>query len=579
MRIQRGKRGRKGAYALVMVLLLAAVSTLIYAGAHGWTCSTTVINDRNNVYNRTVAAAEGATERVLSYVTRDFLHQSYDPEDLEPYRNLVPVQEWAADFEFCDGASGPNRTFVDSSRTMVSTNLESQFRGLYGLVYSCQVRSQARALNTPYENITAAVQQELQLASIPVFQFAIFYSMDLEINPGAQMTVTGKVHSNADIYAAPVVGLRFLDDVAATGKVKFYRHPDDPTEGTKVMPVFEDDDGYVENVSSLTLPISSNNSPAAVQGILDVPPFNEPYQSLEGKQRYYNNCDLIVSVTHTNVLVQTGRWNNMETVNPDVNPGLTNASYSFVKTNASFYDGREKKWTLTTDIDVNAMRNWMANGSTGGQVNDLAKSTLGRELASIYVDDRRSAAGKLTVARVVNGRYLPNSGLTVATSRPLYVKGHFNAPDTSPGSTNTTATKPASLVGDAITVLSGDWSDANSGTPMNKACDTTVNAAFLAGIVPTTNYFGTKHYSGGVENFPRLLEDWRSRSLTYNGSMVIMFPSRFATGFWVQTGTYYHAPTRRWAFDLNFLDYRKLPPATPQVRKLIRGKWSVVAAN
>jgi hypothetical protein len=30
---------------------------------------------------------------------------------------------------------------------------------------------------------------------------------------------------------------------------------------------------------------------------------------------------------------------------------------------------------------------------------------------------------------------------------------------------------------------------------------------------------------------------------------------------------------------VNFLDYRRLPPATPQVRKLVRGQWTVVAAQ
>jgi hypothetical protein len=219
----------------------------------------------------------------------------------------------------------------------------------------------------------------------------------------------------------------------------------------------------------------------------------------------------------------------------------------------------------------------MANSGSG--LNASAETALGHDLNSIYIDDQRSVPGKLTAARVINGRYLPDSGLTVATKLPLYVKGHFNAPDNTVGSTDTSDTKPASLAGDAITVLSEDWSDTSSyTTPMRQACNTTVNAALLAGIVPTTNYFGVKHYSGGVENFPRMLESWSSRSLTYNGSMVVLFPSRYATGFWVDPGTYYRAPTRRWAFDVNFLDYRKLPPATPQVRKLIRGKWRAIAA-
>ena len=33
------------------------------------------------------------------------------------------------------------------------------------------------------------------------------------------------------------------------------------------------------------------------------------------------------------------------------------------------------------------------------------------------------------------------------------------------------------------------------------------------------------------------------------------------------------------SFDANFKDFRKLPPATPQVRQLLRGQWTVVAAQ
>jgi hypothetical protein len=59
--------------------------------------------------------------------------------------------------------------------------------------------------------------------------------------------------------------------------------------------------------------------------------------------------------------------------------------------------------------------------------------------------------------------------------------------------------------------------------------------------------------------------------------MVVLFESQHGTGFWQQTGNYYNAPTRKWAFDLNFLDYRRLPPGTPQVQKLVRGQWETVA--
>ena len=58
-------------------------------------------------------------------------------------------------------------------------------------------------------------------------------------------------------------------------------------------------------------------------------------------------------------------------------------------------------------------------------------------------------------------------------------------------------------------------------------------------------------FSGGVENFPRFLEDWTGNTFTYNGSMVVLFDSRIATDSYVQTGyslNSYVAPTRNWNF-------------------------------
>ena len=144
----------------------------------------------------------------------------------------------------------------------------------------------------------------------------------------------------------------------------------------------------------------------------------------------------------------------------------------------------------------------------------------------------------LGAVRVVNGLQLPPSGLTVATGRPLYVLGDYNQLNAANlGTTNTSTTRPASLVADAITILSDSWSDANSTSPVGSrtASSTTVNAAFLTGAVDTT----LGHYSGGMENFPRFLETWGSANVfTYNGSMVKMFPSLYATNVWGQANIY-----------------------------------------
>ena len=59
----------------------------------------------------------------------------------------------------------------------------------------------------------------------------------------------------------------------------------------------------------------------------------------------------------------------------------------------------------------------------------------------------------------------------------------------------------------------------------------------------------------------------------YNGSIVVMFPSQYATNSWQQTGNYYTAPNRKWAFDTNFEAQVGLPPMTPQAKGVIRANW------
>jgi hypothetical protein len=189
------------------------------------------------------------------------------------------------------------------------------------------------------------------------------------------------------------------------------------------------------------------------------------------------------------------------------------------------------------------------------------------------LDLRTLPANSLSAVRVWNGLQLPANGLTVATGLPLYVLGDYNEYNAANlGTTNTSASEPASLVADAITILSDAWSDANSAAGLSSrgAASTTVNAALLTGNVPTT----LGHYSGGMENFPRFLENWgQANVFTYNGSMVLMFPSLYATNVW-GLGDVYSPPARNWAFDANFNDPTKLPPRTPSLQQVVNQQWA-----
>ena len=61
------------------------------------------------------------------------------------------------------------------------------------------------------------VQQEIQSAEIPVFQFAIFYNSLLEFTWAAPLTVRGRVHANGSIYTGSLCDLTFMAPVTASG--------------------------------------------------------------------------------------------------------------------------------------------------------------------------------------------------------------------------------------------------------------------------------------------------------------------------------------------------------------------------
>jgi hypothetical protein len=575
-------RPTEQAYALLLTLVFMAISLMLLASVGQWASSESTLTARNNAYNSAVGAAEAATEVVIAQTSRDFLHQALSA-NTSTYASVLPgnyvPDGWPADYQFSDGLGNKNQTDIRCKGWQQWTNLDSEFVGLYGMITTYEITSNARRL-TGSCPVAAGVRQSIQFTSVPIFQYAIFYTLDLEINPGPPMIVTGKTHGNADVYLAPQDTLEFVDSVSVVGNIYFNRSTNDATGGSKTAPIF--DSSYGQS-SSMTLPVGTDNNPTNIVQILDPPPFGEDPSSALGRERFYNKSDLIITTTNNSVTVQFNDYEDGSkfTVIPTNSPsGNGNSGYSFVQTNALFYDPREGKQVMGTDIDIAALTNWLAG--SGFSLNLLAQAKMGHSINSIYVDDQRPALDKLPAVRVINGQYLPSSGMTIATPDPLYIKGNFNAPDLTVGSTNTSMTAPASLVSDSITILSPQWDDSwNSSTPLSArgATDATVNAAFLSGIVQSVTVDDQAHYSGGVENFPRFLEDWSKSTLTYNGSMVVMFSSRYATNFWIAPGTYYNPPTRKWAFDQNFLSVNKLPPATPQVRKLQRGNWSVVAVS
>jgi hypothetical protein len=131
---------------------------------------------------------------------------------------------------------------------------------------------------------------------------------------------------------------------------------------------------------------------------------------------------------------------------------------------------------------------------------------------------------------------------------------------------------------DALTLLSKSWTDAKSSNALSSrtaASATTVNAAIITGIVPSTGN-SSSQFSGGVHNLTRLLENWGSSTLWLNTSIINLYTSRVAKVQFQNPGVYYNAPTRRFSYDLKFLDPSKQPPGIPTALVFIRTSYNVM---
>jgi len=185
--------------------------------------------------------------------------------------------------------------------------------------------------------------------------------------------------------------------------------------------------------------------------------------------------------------------------------------------------------------------------------------------------------------------YLPTradnnqGGFTVASENPVYVQGNYNSSAADPfwgGGSNATPHAAAAIIADAVTLLSGNWTDANSlNNPTNLGGRVAATSYYrmavaggknipfpIPGWAGVSNDFGT---DGGLHNFLHYLENWGGRTLYYNGSLVSMYYSEYDTGVFKCCATVYSPPTRSYAFDTLFLNPANLPPGTPMFQDVV----------
>ncbi len=466
-----------------------------------------------------------------------------------------------------------------------------RYQGLSAQEYRYDVL--AEAFNTNSHLPEARLQMRFRSRLIPLFQFAAFYEGDLEVHPGPPMTLSGRVHSNSNLYLGSGNGLTIDGKVTAAGGI-FGGRKYTETNGTRAC-----------YTSTVTLPteFGANNRTVTDRQTLpcqnggytaqDLAPFKnnvqqnvrrlevptpevlEPDPTNQQSQDYWEKADLRIvlkldasgnpTFSHGDPSIEVqnadGTLNNSAT-----NHLLSGGCRDAVGTSDSFRNIREGEDIRMLEVDMEELLGCIGNGNSlvnGG----LGDTTQGGLVIHFSVDGPDSDNINHYGVRVKNGKELdPHiKGLTVVTDQAMYVQGDYNAPE------NDRNKKPASFLADSLNILSNNWNDENSSKGLSNriATETKINAAFLAGVDDTREgNLGSAAYNGGLENYPRFHEDWTSKTLRLRGSFVSLGTPQHVNGRWIDQS--YVPPLRDWNYDLDFNDARNLPPLSPRFVELVQ---------
>jgi hypothetical protein len=425
-------------------------------------------------------------------------------------------------------------------------------------------------------DVTAKVRRVFEKKFDNPWTYAMFYVDDLELHPTTAVTVTGPIHTNGSLY----IGTSLFTTTSVAEYASEYVNGYSPNETYHSAAVSAPNFGKSDPSLALSdmppaqvspyLPFGWNLKLASASGGVNDDSYHELIEQAVSTPdplseiRLYNQAGYRILIDASNNVTVTKKDGS------SVVGGTLNKFTDAITTNQAIQDQRENTYVRLTTLDVKQITTAAENGDFSGWngVLYIADTTpngtvktclLGGTGASVNTTER--------AIRLINGYRLPvangMNGLTIVSANPVYIKGNYNTstnsgdavPSNSGTYTDPDASgytrKAAAVIGDSINVLSGTWNDLNSTSSISSraASNTTINAALVGGIIKSSG----STYSGGGENFVRLLEDWKNNTLCIYGSMVQLYTSTQATGPWTGTGNTYKAPlTSKFYWDPNF---------------------------
>jgi len=582
MNIKSGKKG----VALLFVSTLAGLLLLIAITAGVNAVSNINITSEEKTRTQIEFACESGLNRAKAKIEQSFNNGNLN--NLEPFvtfqgttadeTGLTPAQKAYDDESFTTGSTdyysfnittGSNTPDIEVRYSITNGRADDE---------DGWVKSQGFTTNKVKIEAVAAMPgggwigmtEDVYARRTSLFMYQIFFEDELEILPGPNFNLTGLIHSNDDIYLNSNNNLRiYTDSLTSAGNI--YRGRLDRNEVNGNVYITEtDNSGSLEEMeigddagNASWEDIATTNWKGTVKdSTLGATEQQAPdLKSFEPGGYYDTNAGM-------NIKVNTS---GAEPVYEISVGGGSPATYTSAQLGSALsetvvYDYREHPSggvpanntpVKVTNIDINQLET-IVGASTNGVVymtrDDAVPDTDGNEFSP---DPGRVVSG----FKLVNSATLNNPS-TIVSDLPVYVQGDFNLHTSTDPVVDTW--QPCAIVADAITVLSNSWNDNNSNwrdpavdpTPsMPNASSTEFNFVFITGNVPTE----TGQYSGGLENFPRFLENWSGDTVDISGGFIQLFRSKYATGNW-SYGDYYQAPVRDWKSEPRFSNLDDLPP-------------------
>ena len=583
----RDERG----FVLLIVMIIIAALALLGLAANRNILTDVGIAENHGGNTRAFYAAEAAAQYAYNQLYQTLGSAGTVPVGGIDYTASAPSMT-ASGCTITSVQVGAPTAAVQRKISATSKNL-ANFNGLNSWVTTYTITAQAKDANS---NAVSNVALDVVNTLIPIFQFGIFYNSDLEMNPGANLTIpnNGWIHTNSNLYTSTSATETINSNITSAGEIRHGRKAGDPQAvGTGNVSIEGANGTYYnlqdgsETLSGSTW-VSNKNWPKTVSQwatttSATVAAQEEGVQSLNlplpaaaasnpeyilnqtGPQTMGSKAAVVV----TNGIASDAKGNTLSTCyynashksgsSLKVDPGCTSGANQNSVTAGTVYDYREGKTAETYDIDVAGFQ-----ASAAGVYLATSTPANGGTSGVLYATSTNSTTGsQFNAIRLVDGNVL-SSPLTVATDLPAYVQGNYNKGDSSH------PIQASAIMADATTVLSNEWQNSYSSStslnnrPVNSAL--TINADIMTGNQATTS----AGYGGGFENFIRFLENWSNENYNFGGSLVCMWQSTKAVGQWQNTGVYYNAPVRQYTFGVFGTSW---PPGTPYVHDTSKGTW------